>query len=339
MVYVEWVRVARTLRVCAIVLGVLFLLAGVVRLAMMAYGHDSLSWVARMKADPGSKISELKLPDGTTRTTIDTPDGQHIVVDDHGSNGKHVEIWDPKDNDPEHDNVELGSVQVHVLPKHGGTLTVIDTNGTTPFLGYIIFGTLMGLIVATILGAAFARENDGHLEIAFLRPASRLTLALQTIGVDVAGIAMAVAMGIVFAIVIHALFEVPNIVFDPSDVISLGLGLMSPLAVYALIAAATASMKRGSGLVLGFMWPIMLVVVGLAAIPPNLSALAAIVHYVFGAISILDPLTYMHFAESGKVNGNPLGMTYPASAKLGFLALLAAAYLTAAVFQWRRIEA
>ncbi|MBV8490929.1 MAG: hypothetical protein JO199_10415 [Candidatus Eremiobacteraeota bacterium] len=339
MVYVEWMRVLRTLRVTAIVMGVLLVLALAGRVIFMSSGHNALSWVARMQSDPGSKVVETTLPDGTHRVTIDTPDKEHIVMDDRGPQGTHIEIYDPNDKGPEHSDVTTGSIQVRDLPSHRGRLTIVDTNGQTDFLMYVIFGTVVAFIVATVLGMPFARENEGHLEIAFLRPASRLSLAVQTIAIDCAGIVAALILGVVTLVAAHAMFEPLNIAFGSSDPVSVGLGIVSPLSVYAVIAAATASMKRGAGVVLGVAWPVMIVVALLAAVPANVNALLTAIHYLFGALSIVDPVTYMHFGAAAKVNGHSAGVDMSDAEKLAILTALAAAYLTAAVVQWRRVEA
>ena len=76
------------------------------------------------------------------------------------------------------DHVNVGSIQV-MESRHGSmTTTVIDTNGAVPMIYYMLLADIVALIVATILAAPFAREIDGHLEIALTKPISRVRFAL-----------------------------------------------------------------------------------------------------------------------------------------------------------------
>jgi hypothetical protein len=238
----------------------------------------------------------------------------------------------------EHGAVSMGSVSVHDLPGGQGTLTTVDTNGETDFLSYVVGGVVIALIVATILGAPFAREGE-HLEIALTKPVSRGTFALQTIATDMAGILIAFASGVVFSLLVHVMFEVPKITFNSSDAVALACAIVAPLSWYAMLAAATASMKRGWGAIVGFAWPAALIVIGLSFIQPNGNVLLELVRDVAAGLSFIDPLKYMHFGtDSAPITiGGELANSD--GFKLGMLGLLAVGYSALALVQWRRVQA
>jgi hypothetical protein len=200
---------------------------------------------------------------------------------------------------------------------------------------FVIFGVVVALIVATMLGAPFARENDGHLEVALTKPIDRTRLALMTIGVDAIGIVAALAIGTLFGIGLHTIFYPPWITFHVVDLIVMVFGIIGPLSWYAMLAAATSSLRRGYGTIIGIAWPVAAVVAGLSLLDPNDNPVAALIHAVFWTLSRIDPLVYMH------LNSDDMHMTADPTwlPRLAMLAVLAAGYGVAAVAQWRRVEA
>lgn len=203
------------------------------------------------------------------------------------------------------------------------------------FGSFVVFGAVVALIVATVLGAPFARENDGHLEVALTKPTDRTALALMTIGADVTGIVGALAIGTVFAVVLHTIFYPPWITFHFIDAISIAMGVAGPLSWYAMLAAATASVRRGYGAILGIAWPVAAVVAALSLVDASDNPLAALIHSVFWTLSRIDPLVYLHF-EHG--DAQP-ALNSPWLPRLAMLAILAVGYGAIAVAQWRRVEA
>jgi hypothetical protein len=211
----------------------------------------------------------------------------------------------------------------------------MEGNHEMPFGYFVIFGGVVAAIVATILGAPFARENDGHLEVALTKPVDRTRLAVMTIGVDAAGIVASLAVGTLFGIALHTIFFPPWITFHVADAIAIVSGIISPLAWYAMLAAATSSLRRGYGAILGIAWPIALIVAGLSLVDPNGNSMAALIHGTFWPLSRIDPLVYFHFEASDmKVVADPTWLP-----QLTMLAILAAGYGIVAVAQWRRVEA
>jgi len=347
MTYVEWLRVRGCLKWMSIVLlcGVALLLIG--RFAFLNLSpHQVLSAIdihgkSFAEFEKSSVVTVTKLPDGATRTVIDNQgEGIHVTIDDRGYWGKHVELIErkaPADAEPQK-TVSMGDLSFTRIPlENGGSKVIVEGNAPEDLAYYFAIATAVALIAATILGAPFARENDGHLELALTKPMARLPLALQTVGVDLAGIAVVFVMAVVFLIVGHTIFEAPNYFYGPADTPALVLGFLTPIAWYAMLCAATTSMKRTYGVVLGIAWPIALIVRGLADANLGSSALALLVHYVATALSWINPLTYLHLGLAVTINGQPMAAFY--SSALPVLTILALVYGVLAIAQWQRVEA
>lgn len=344
MTYVEWLRVWRVLKVTAIVLAALELLLIVVRISLLAIGpHDGLSFVHGVELEPGSQVTHVTLADGTARTVIDNAkDGVHVVVDDRGYLGKRVQIVETGHHHAERfsHTVAMGDLHIETHPSGDQTITTIDTGQPENFTYYFAIAAVVGLIVATVLGAPFARENDGHLEIALTKPIAREPLALGTIGADLAGILAAWVLALVFLVIGHMTFEMPHYVFGPFDGVALGMGLLCCAAWYGMLCAATASLRRGYGALLGFAWPVAIFVAVMGKIDMSGTQVGQVIHAIVTPFAWLDPLSYLHLKTAVVVNGSPAGA---ATANYGFelsmLAILTIVYIAVAVLQWRRVEA
>lgn len=338
MTYVEWLRVRNCLRITFIILGILVALALILRISFARYQSPE-AWIAHVATEPGTTERHVTLADGTKRLILDDPsDRTHIVVDDHGSAGRHIVITEPTSNERERSHVDIGSMSVHES-RHGSmTTTTIDTNGSVPMLIYMGFADVVALIVATILGAPFAREIDGHLEIALTKPISRARFAIGTIGADVAGILAVLLVSVIAFYICGLFFGVFKIDFSGVNARAVPMGVAMSLAWYALLCAATAWIGRGYAAVLGFAWPVVLVVNGLAKIPPT-SAVASFVHYVAWSLAQLNPLwhaawTGVHVDSAGASPSDPtFGL------RLAINVLLFAVYAALAVWRWQRVEA
>lgn len=340
MTFVEWLRVRNCLRCLAIILGVLILIVLVLRISYNSYITSDDAIIAHAKLQPGSTVSHSVLPDGTKRTTIDDPKDQtHIVIDNHGINGRHVVITEPISHAHQHQSrAVIGSIvwnETHVGNK---AITTIDTNGSVPFIFYMAFADMVALVVATLLAAPFARESDGHLEYALTKPVSREQFAIGTIGVDVAAIFLASIMTVVTLIICQAMFEIPTFDFGGVNVNAILMGIVAPFAWYALLCAATTSMKRGYGAVLGFAWPVGVLITVFGAISLGDSIVGTLIHNVCWVISRVIPLSYISFT----VNESPSGeLIAPANfaIRLAIECALFIFYSALAVVQWRRVEA
>ncbi|MFZ0032978.1 MAG: hypothetical protein WBE79_07345 [Candidatus Cybelea sp.] len=335
MNYIEWLRVRNCLRTVAIILVVLVVLAVVLRISFARYASPA-TWVANMTNDPTAKATHSVLADGTKRTVIDDPaDRTHVVIDDRGSAGSHIVVTEPSSHS--HDSSNLSHVG-NVVSSHssgGITTTVIDSNGSVPMIFYMALADIVALIVATILAAPFAREIDGHLEIALTRPCSRLRFALGSIGVDAVGILASSLLTIVALYLCQLLFETWRLDFTGENGLAILMGMALPLAWYAMLCAATTWLSRSYGAVLGFAWPVALLIGGLTRIEPS-NAVAVAVHDVAWGLSRFIPLTYVHLAgTSGLDNYAGLGFEWRISAEILFFL----AYGALAIWQWQRVEA
>jgi hypothetical protein len=338
MNYVEWLRVRNLLRLVAIILAILLVLAVVLRISVSRYMSPDV-WVHQAMMHPGVKVTHVTLPDGTKRTIMDDPSqSTHAMIDDRGYGGSHIVIMEPSSRaHKENSNVNVGSI--HVIESQNGamTTTVVDTNGAVPMIYYMLLADIVALIVATILAAPLAREIDGHLEITLTKPISRVRFALGIIGADVAGIIAASILTVLAFYICQLLFESPRLDFSGINARAIAMGLACPLAWYAMLCAATTWLHRSYGAVLGFAWPVAILVGVLSIISTN-NVVALFVHDVAWTLSRLDPLSYVSFAEP---DGHGL-LTYSGSnfaLRLSIQLFLFVAYGALAIWKWQRVEA
>lgn len=338
MNYVEWLRVRNLLRNVAIVLAILVVLAVVLRISVSRYMSPD-AWISHLQSHPGATVTHATLPDGTARTIIDDPHEQtHVVIDDHGYRGKHIVVSQPSSHSKE-DKTRVSVGSVHVYESHNGTVetTVIDTNGSVPMIYYMALADVVALIVATILAAPFAREIDGHLEVALMKPVSRERYAAGTILADVAGIIGASILTVVAFYLCQLLFESARLDFSGINAQAIVMGLICPLAWYALLCAATTWLNRAYGAVLGFAWPVSILIGALTLIHPN-NVVALFVHDVAWVISRINPLSYISLTIPDSV-GVTAAVAPNFAPRLAIEILFFVVYAAIAIWQWRRVEA
>jgi hypothetical protein len=338
MNYVEWLRVRNLLRNVAIVLAILVVLAVILRVSVSRYMTPD-GWIEHFQSHPGVKVSRSVLPDGTKRMAIDDPAEQtHAVIDDHGYAGKHIVVTEPSSKAHE-ENAHFSVGSMHVAESRNGTMTTttIDTNGSVPMIYYMALADVMALIVATILAAPFAREIDGHLEIALMKPVSRERYAIGTIVADAAGILGASLLTIVAFYLCQLLFESPRLDFSGVNAKAIAMGAACPLAWYAMLCAATTWLNRAYGAVLGFAWPVTILIGVLTRIHPG-NVVALFIHDVAWALSRLIPLSYVWFAVPDQIG--TANFTAPNfEARFSLVMLFFVIYAAFAIWQWRRVEA
>ena len=350
MTYVEWLRAGRCLKITAIVLGVLLVLIVVAEYTFLNVGsksslagvelHTSGGDINARRILDGATTTYSRLPDGTKRTTIvNSAKGVRVTVDDHGYFGRHVEIFERSVKQPEK-LIGIGPVSFQRVAVPGGSVVRIDTNKPEDFAYLAAIATFVALIIATMLGAPFARQNDGHLEIALTNPAPRTALGLGAMLADVAGIAAAWLMTVAMLFLAHVAQNAPNYTYGALDTEVIVLGFAGVLAWYAMLCAATASMRRAYGVVLGISWPIAALVALLARVDLGDSPMAQLVHWGATPLSWIDPFTYLHFGPAFTVNGKPAGsLAVSLQNELPALLILALVYVALAIIQWRRVEA
>lgn len=338
MNYVEWLRVRNLLKLVAIILVILVVLAVVLRVSFSRYMSPE-AWVAHAAMERGTHETRVTLLDGTKRLILDNPSKRtRIVVDDHGYAGRHIVITEPTSATHNNtDHVEVGSIQV-IESRHGSmTTTVIDTNGAVPMIYYMLLADIVAVIVATILAAPFAREADGHLEIALTKPISRVRFALGTIGADVVGIIAASFITVVAFYLCQLLFESARVDFSGINTRAIAMGIAAPLAWYAMLCAATTWLHRSYGAVLGFAWPVVILVAILSIIHPA-NVVALFIHDVAWVLAHIIPFSYVQWATADSHNT----LVYQGGdfvRRLSIELLLFVVYGALAIWKWQRLEA
>ncbi|MFY9737902.1 MAG: ABC transporter permease subunit [Candidatus Cybelea sp.] len=350
MGYVEWLRVGRCLKCTAIVLGVVLVLVVVTEFSLLNFGSKNALTQVDLHTSGGDVNAALimknattthsTLPDGTKRTTIvNAGRGIRVTIDDHGYRGKHIEIFERSVSRPSK-LIGFGPVTLKRTAVPGGSMLAIDTNKPEDIAYYAAIATFLALIVATVLGAPFARQNDGHLEIALTSPAPRTTLGLGAMIADVTGIAAAWLMTVAVLFIAHVVEYAPNYTYGPRDTEVIVLGFAGLLAWYAMLCAATASMRRAYGIVLGISWPVASLVAVLARVNLGDAPMGQLVHWLATPLSWIDPFTYLHFGPAFTVDGRAAGsLAVSLQSELPALLILALVYVALAIVQWRRVEA
>ncbi|HEV3152426.1 MAG TPA: hypothetical protein VGZ02_01330 [Candidatus Baltobacteraceae bacterium] len=337
--FVEFLRAKRALRVIFIILGVITVAAICLRVYLFtAHGPEDV--VQSLRQSPTAHVNDRRLADGTLETTVDDPArSTHAVIRQHGDEIS-IDVTEPMaDYRKQTDHlVTLGNDHEDYTVKAGlthGTMRFKEGDGKFDLSGVFGIAGIMALVTATMLGAPLAKENDGHLDLAWTKPVSRDASALAAFGVDIAAI-VASQLVTVAAILIWVLFFiVPAVTLSSFAVIF--LSMITPVAWYAMLTAFSSSLKRGPGLVIGLSWPAALIVSGVAhGTHGAVSPIAHAIHVFFQVLAYIDPLAYADFSN-GDWHGN--GAIHTISSTIIVLCLLAVLYLASAVLQWRRVEA
>ena len=208
-----------------------------------------------------------------------------------------------------------------------------EPNSPFPFSILLALAGFVAAIFGTVLGTCLAAENCGHLEIAWTRPASRIGYAGRLMGVDAAGIVamfaftLLVGLGLIYATGWQHYMEM-----DASVGAVLPRFILYPFAWFGLIAAMTASVRGKGGAIAGFSWigaSILLVLLTLD-LPPA-------IHTVIQALNYLNPMLYGSYSSGAEAARHVMqtGTLF----SVGGLAGITVIGITAALAQWRRLEA
>jgi hypothetical protein len=227
-----------------------------------------------------------------------------------------------------------GASDTNHLPQVG-----VEVQGDSDKLPIEILFAIAGFIAAIfgmVLGCVFAAENSGHLEIAWTRPASRIAYGLGMVLVDWVGMlamfAFVCAIG-ASLITVHSWWS--HVTTD-SATAAIGARMLAfPFAWFGLVAALTASLRGGSGLVAGLSWPVASVSVALEKFHAHsfLTTVLTVINYV-------NPLIYVSFTDTESRSASSVqALVSGQIAGLGGLLLIALAGVAVALVQWRRLEA
>lgn len=192
----------------------------------------------------------------------------------------------------------------------------------------------VGNAIATIFAfifAGLADENDGHLAVAWTKPASRTKVAIARFAVESAAI---VVLFFIFSAAAYFVFFriglVHGFVLPPDWPAQLGRFIIAPVAFYGVAQAITSSLDKTAGLIRGLCAFGFYVCIQLAA-EPLAQPYAAIVH----AVNALLPWTYLQLGFDDAGHATAVGTI---EGYIG-LVIIALAGFTAAIVQWRRLEA
>ncbi len=192
------------------------------------------------------------------------------------------------------------------------------------------FAGIIASIYASLLGGSLARENDGHLAVAWTKPFSRTTHALAKMAVDLGGVAFVFALtcAVVF-IYLAAIGVIGDIVIAPDTWTQLLRYLIAPAAFYGLLQALTSTLARQAGAVIGFTWMglIGLIILSIVNLPAPYHAIVDFLNYA-------NPLVYIAF----EVDKHGAVVTY-GTAGAAALALIAVIGSAIAIYRWQRLEA
>lgn len=334
--FVEYLRAKRALFIALILVGLFFLTCVVLRASL----HDGW-WHTGFDTSPTAHVTKTRLPDGSMRTVVDDPQRRtHAVIVQSPNGTVTIDATEPKDSGTQRDRntLTMGSSTLNSTV-HGDTVHTVgryvpERPGYP--LGILFLITIpMGLIVASLLGGVLSKENDEHLELAWTKPVSRERYAGSAIAVDAIAIALSQMLALAVGLLANLMFFVPRFEYDGNTGWAILMAFAVPIAWYALVTAASASLKRGPGMVIGLGWVAAVLIPGIYGVlqgPAKASSVAAGFAAVFHALTYIDPIAYLTFH-----NNQPGMMPWPAAA--GVLCALVAGYLALAVAQWRRVEA
>jgi hypothetical protein len=220
-------------------------------------------------------------------------------------------------------NVQAPGIELHGV-----------SHGSVPMEVLFVIPAFTTALFALVLACFLAGENcGGHLEIAWTRPASRTGYALRGMAVDAVGLAVAYAFTLAVCVAyVSALGFWHYLHGDARLGINIARFVVYPFAWYGVIAAATASLRGGFGLVVGLTWVVAQVLMALRLMnfPPLIHGLLVFINY-------FNPMTYGSYSDTG--NTSHVVLLTSGAAAIGGLLGLAILGTGAALLQWRRLEA
>jgi hypothetical protein len=343
--YVEVQRAVRCLRIGLIIMGLILVAAAIVRASV--HYDTGATILDDILSSPTAHVSKTTLPDGSMREVVDDPAKRVHAVVTRESGGKmfHMDLTQPSDEaENKNDSDTIGNIHIRDIATKGGMehLT-IDWSGPPdiPF-GYLVLSSIVaGFIAASVLGGTLAKENDGHLDLAWTKPVSRERYALTSFAVDITGILVTQALWVVMALIAILMFMPPHLALETNGGWHVAAALLAPIAWYAALTGWSASLNRGPGIVIGLGWLFGTLVPSIASATGNTRLpLIQTIHVVFQGLSYLDPLTFSSVHSGGDSVTISNGLNGAGHAVSVYaLAALTVFYLAAAVAQWRRVEA
>jgi len=192
---------------------------------------------------------------------------------------------------------------------------------------------VVGTIFAGIYGASLSSENQGHLEVAWTKPVSRVRYALTNMLADYGGAVAAFAITLLTAVLVIATIGlITNLFIDRDAWFNLVRFLALPLAWLGLVQAATASLREKSGTVSGGIWVAAIALLGLEIVD-----LPGIWHGIVAFLNFFNPLNYSGYETDS--SGHLVASISSLEADIVALVLLGVVGMLIALAQWRKLEA
>lgn len=337
--FVEYLRAMRALKIVGIILGILVLVGIIFRLSFL-HGASPLAFTTTLQSSPTAHVTKETLPDGSTRVTVDDPvKHTHAVILRSGTTVT-VDATEPaRAGRHGQDSVVFGSMNRSESTRNGVTHVAFTYKPGADFTwgGLFQFSILMGVIVASILAGPLAKENDGHLELAWTKPVSRERYAFAAIVTDIVTMIVSQLATIAVILLCTIMWVVPSLTAGRNAAELILFALVAPIAWYACLTCFSASLRRGPGMVIGLGWFVALVIPTVYGVTMgSYNPVIIGVHAIFTALAYIDPIVYV---PSMTPHGARAALFASTSLCLLAVALLSIAYITVAVLQWRRVEA
>ncbi|GAC1358928.1 MAG: hypothetical protein NVSMB31_19280 [Vulcanimicrobiaceae bacterium] len=240
MNYVEFLHVARTLRNLAIILGLIILLALIGR----PFSHGNDESYAIPKDVP---VQTEHRADGTTVQRFTSDRGNHVTVQTDSQGTQKITVVSPARAAHKTTSFKFGPVSVRTNKSGKTNITVITHDPHFSAGTLFLIASFVGAIVAAIFGLALSRENDGHLELAWTKPASRLRYAAGAILTDLAGVLGSLVLAFFTLVAVLAIYgEAGHMQFYTDSWIDAVFAVAFAVSFYGIIIGVTASLRRGT---------------------------------------------------------------------------------------------
>lgn len=323
MNYVEFLHVVRNLRNLGIILGALVVLALIGRPFSHDHGQDVI---------PNDRpVQTEHRADGTMIQRYTSGRGNHVTVETDPRGAQTITVISPARPAHRATHIRFGPVNVEGYNRGKNHISVVKHDPRIPAGTLFLIAAMVGAIVAAIFGLALSRENDGHLELAWTKPASRLRYALGAVAMDTAGAVAAAVMTLVTIVLVLAIYgEAGHIVIYPDSWIAAVFSIAFALSFYGIIVAVTASL-RGAAATGAFavLFPVMFLL-------PVFSGIRGNVGTIVRAVDTINPNAYFYNFAGG---GNFTWFTQTAQLDILILLAILCVGVAASLLQWQRLEA
>jgi hypothetical protein len=211
---------------------------------------------------------------------------------------------------------------------NGASIGPIDV----PLVTMAPVAMFLAMIYATSAGLSLNKEGQ-TLALSWTKPVPRPLVALRIIAVDAVAVAAAYAFAWLMIVVVIA--GIGGSMVGSADLTALiALSLGVAIMWYALIAALTSAMPANTGVVVGFLWPVALILSSLHLdINPTIDL-------VLRLLNVINPLAYLNSTQRSSID-QQLGSYWqgPPDERAAIVWLLSCVLAAVAIGLWTRREA